>query len=381
MEVNISSNSGIYVHIPYCERKCIYCDFYSITDHSSLNPFITNLLSEIEKTSYTAKDELFDTIYFGGGTPSLLSAANIDIVLKKIYSSYKLKSNSEITVEVNPGTVNSNILKEYKQLGINRLSIGVQSFADSELRFLGRIHNAKQAKETINNARFAGFDNISIDLISALPQQTLNDWQNNLKQALNYSPEHISAYTLIVEEGTPLYQKVAQGEILAQSPDDESAFFEETINFLVKNGYLQYEISSFAKSENFISRHNYKYWNHSNYLGFGPSAHSYWNKRRYKNISAVNDYIRLISGGKPAEVFSEELSEKTIEFEYIFLSLRTFLGVNLVFFKKRFEHDFSKTYRKLITDLIADGFAKMNNEYFKLTQKGMLLSDEILSSF
>jgi oxygen-independent coproporphyrinogen-3 oxidase len=380
MPKNITTKAGIYIHIPFCERKCSYCDFYSITDRSPRPIFIDCLLKEIEISAADLSEE-FDTIYFGGGTPSLLSIDDFESILAKIYSLYNVAQDCEITVEINPGTVNAADLTAYRSLKINRLSIGIQSFNDQELQFLGRIHNARQAENAIIFARNAGFDNISIDLISALPHQSLKSWKENLQKGLTFSPEHVSAYTLIIEENTPLYKKVAHGEFSPKSADEESRFFEETIHILETTGYLHYEISSFAENENTISRHNYKYWNHSNYLGFGPSAHSFWNGRRRKNISSLNQYIKMISNGSTAVVFSEELNRETIEFEYIFLSLRTYRGIDTEYFKTRFGFSFYHNYRSLIDDLVSNGFARIEGKYFKLTRKGMLISDEILPYF
>ena len=381
MHTNITTNPGIYIHIPFCERKCVYCDFYSVTDRSFQNAFVESLLIEIEQNAHLGKNDIFDTIYLGGGTPSLLSIDELSLIFEKIYSFYKISADVEVTIEVNPGTVDLLKLGAYKKTGINRLSIGVQSFNDNDLRFLGRIHNAKQAREAITSARAAGYDNISIDLISALPGQTIENWINNLRELLKYHPEHISAYTLIIEDGTPLHEKVLNEIVTAKSTDEEAEFFEKTIDTLKNYGYLHYEISSFSKNEKYISRHNFKYWNHSNYIGFGPSAHSFWNKRRYKNVVSLTEYIKNISSAESAEIFSENLDNTTLEFEYIFLNLRTFSGVDFDDFNKRFGHNFNESYNSAIKRLIANGFAEIDNRYFRLTKNGLMLSDEILPDF
>ncbi len=381
MQNNITTNPGIYIHIPFCERKCVYCDFYSVTGPSYQDDFIQSLLSELEQKSSLCKNKTFDTVYIGGGTPSLLSIETLAMILEKIYTFYNISANAETTIEINPGTVDREKLSAYKKLGIQRLSIGIQSFIDEELRFLGRIHNAQQARESITAARAAGFDNISLDLIAALPRQSIESWSCNLKQALEYRPEHISAYTLIVEDGTPLHEKVLKEIVIPKQPDEEAGFFEKTMDTLSAYGYLHYEVSSYSKSAKYISRHNFKYWNHSGYLGFGPSAHSFWNKRRFKNVSSITQYIKMLSTGRTAEIFSETLDDKTLEFEFIFLGLRTFMGVELKHFKNRFDYDFIDRYEAIIKDLTLNGFAETVDGVFKLTKKGMMLSDEILPAF
>ncbi len=381
MQNNITTNPGIYIHIPFCERKCIYCDFYSVSDRSLQKIFVQSLLIELQRQSAVSKNEIFDTIYFGGGTPSLLSVNEIELIIDRIKTLYNISAEAEITIEVNPGTVDRSKLNEYKKTGINRLSIGIQSFNDDELRFLGRIHNARQARETIAESRSAGFKNISLDFISSLPQQTLTDWRNTLKEAAEYQPEHISVYTLIIEDGTPLHEKVLKKIVKPKRNDEEAAFFETTMNMLEQNGYLRYEISSFSKTPVYISRHNFKYWNHSAYLGFGPSAHSFWNKRRFKNVVSLTTYAKKINAGESAEIFSEIIDDKTLEFEYIFLGLRTFLGINLKDFNNRFKANFKERYGAIVKALTDEGFARLSESDFKLTSKGLMLSDEILPDF
>jgi oxygen-independent coproporphyrinogen-3 oxidase len=381
MQTNITTNPGIYIHIPFCERKCVYCDFYSLTDRSSQNTFVETLLFELEQNAHLGKNDIFDTIYLGGGTPSLLSIDELTRIFEKIHKLYNISANVETTIEVNPGTVDLLKLRAYKKIGINRLSIGIQSFNDDDLRFLGRIHNAQQAGETIRAGRSAGFDNISLDLISAIPGQTIDNWFYNLQEVIKYHPEHISAYTLIIEDGTPLHEKVLKEIVTEKPPDEEAEFFEKTIDTLKKNNYLHYEVSSFSKNEEYISRHNFKYWNHSNYLGFGPSARSFWNRRRYKNVASLTEYIKKLSAAESAEIFSENLNDAAMEFEYIFLNLRTFSGIDFADFKKRFGHIFIESYNSSIKSLIANGFAEIDNNIFRLTKKGLMLSDEILPGF
>jgi len=379
---NTSKAPGLYLHIPFCDTKCGYCDFYSITNNSLRRAFLAALLKEI---AYYNTDPyssaVFDTIYLGGGTPSLLEPREMDEIFKNLFKTYQINSDCEITVEVNPGTIDDSKLAFYKSIGINRLSIGMQSFNDAELKTLGRIHDSRQAVITFDKARKAGFENISIDLIYALPDQKLNSWLKTLKTGLSLNPEHVSAYNLIYEQGTPFYRKLIHGTFIQKNEDEELKFFTETINQFNSYNYMHYEISSYAKSENYYSRHNYKYWDHTFYLSFGPSAHSFWNKTRWSNIRSISQYINKISDIKNIIDFSENLNKETLIFENIMLSLRTYEGINLNNFESAFEESFIKKHEKLNNSLINDGFAYIENDTFKLSPKGMVICDSILSRF
>jgi len=375
-------HSGIYIHIPFCESKCGYCDFFSITEFSHISKFLSVLEKEIEIYSREIdKKEVFDTIYIGGGTPSVLSPKQINNILDLLNKKFRIIENSEITIEVNPGTVNKSTLTEFKKAGINRLSIGVQSFTDNELKFLERIHNAKQSIESVQFAKKAKFDNISIDLIYALPNQLLSDWELTMRRTIKIFPEHISAYNLTIEKSTPFYNLKTEGKLKPISESKEKEFFDITDATFSEAGYTHYEISNFAKGAESISKHNYKYWQHINYLGFGPSAHSFWNYQRWGNCKSIEKYIsNLEKEIKPIES-SETLSTKDLEFEHIFLSLRTYKGLDLVSFKNRFKSDFKNKYNSIYSKLVDEDYARINNTNFKLTNKGMALYDEILSSF
>lgn len=382
MKKNISSFPGIYIHFPFCERKCGYCDFYSVTHISKIETFVSALLDEISLTKQDKEfDEPFDTIYFGGGTPSLLKIPALEKILSSLYDIFPFKQDTEITIEVNPGTVSEEKLKAYKEIGVNRLSIGVQSFDENELHFLERIHSAGQAREAIEEGRKAGFDNIGLDLISALPSQSIADWENNLRNALSYRPEHLSIYNLTYEQGTPFYKRMLKREITPKAEKDELRFMERTIGILKKSDYLPYEVSNYAQGEQWFSRHNYKYWNHSNYLGFGPSAHSFWDNVRTANARSLQDYFFMIESGRLPVASKEKIDKNTLEFEHIFLSLRTYAGLNLNTFKRKFGFGFINSYKTITSELIKEELAEGTNETFRLTQKGMFICDEILPQF
>jgi oxygen-independent coproporphyrinogen-3 oxidase len=378
----ISKPAGIYIHIPFCQAKCGYCDFYSITDLKPKKTFVSALINEINKTKEDIYQlAVFDTIYFGGGTPSLLSSDELIQILDAFHSKFKIAENSEITLEANPGTLNTEQLKRFRNAGINRLSIGIQSFHDKDLRVIERIHNAREAIEIVETARRTLFENLSIDLIFALPGQTMQNWKDNLKKAVELNPEHISAYSLIFEKGTPFYKAREEGRIKSKSESEELKFYQTTIDYLKQNGYLHYEVSNFAKSPEYYSRHNQKYWDHSNYLGFGPSAHSYWNNQRWSNVSSLTQYITALSAGKSPVNFLEDIELETMEFENIFLSLRTITGLNLLDFKNRFRIEFTQKYKAKIDPLLTNDLAEIHDQYFRLTQKGLFISDAILSEF
>jgi len=384
---NISKNPGIYIHIPFCDTKCGYCDFYSITDHSSRYKFLEALLKEIrfyktnqEKFTNLNKAE-FDTIYFGGGTPSLLTEAELAAIFEELYKHFTFSENCEITLEANPGTINKEKFQFYKKAGINRLSVGIQSFKDDELKFLGRIHDSAQAIKTVEFAQNEGFDNISIDLIFATPNQTLDDWLFSLDKGISLNTQHVSAYNLIFEEGTPFYKKLIRGQIFDKTETEQEKFYAETMNVFEKAGFKQYEISSYARSQKHFSRHNYKYWDHTNYLSFGPSAHSYWEKKRWSNARSLAKYIKNLNEGKSVLDLSEKLDRNTLIFEKIMLGLRTEEGINLTEFETNFEESFIYKHSSINEKLIDNGFAEIDNDFFKLTRKGIMICDEIIGEF
>ncbi len=382
MLIHNSGLPGIYLHIPFCIQKCGYCDFYSKTDLQLSDTFVKSLLDEIEiYHSELNSDSLFDTIYFGGGTPSILSVKQIEQIIERINKVFKISRDTEITLEMNPGTMETGKLADFKNAGINRLSIGVQSFIEDDLQFLERIHTVKETNLCLDSARSMGYDNISIDLIFGLSIQTLDHWRYNLSEAIKWSPEHLSAYNLNIEKNTPFYGRQQKGENMVQSEQMSEEMFMETNRILRKQGYIPYEISNYAKSLQTVSRHNIKYWYHVPYLGFGPAAHSYWQGKRWSNKADLKSYIvNLQKGQKPIQDM-EKLSKETEEFEQIMLSLRTYQGLNLDRFSARFGHDFRKTYSQNVDLLLAEGLAELEEGFFRLSTKGLYISDELISNF
>lgn len=333
------------------------------------------------RVSVPGPPRVIDTVYLGGGTPSLLSLQELEDLFQHIRKRFSLTTHTEITIEVNPESITPEKLTGYRELGIGRISIGIQSFLEQELRYLGRIHSVAQAKQAFNQARKAGFENISIDLIYALPEQTLDEWQYSLDHAMALRPEHISAYGLIFEDGTPFGEMLLKNRIRAKSSDEEYDFFSMTMASLEANGYRQYEISNYAISDNYRSRHNLKYWDHSSYLGFGPSAHSFVERSRWSNIRSVEAYVNQLGKGLLPVDFSESLDEETIRFESIFLSLRTVEGIDLRGFEKNYGRSFTGDYPDLVRDLVEAGYALLNDNHFRLTPKGLCLCDEIIPNF
>ena len=373
--------AGIYIHIPFCVKKCPYCDFYSIADQSLKQPFIEALIREINMASRSSLT--FDTIYFGGGTPSVLSAENIGRVIEEIYSSFNIFPDSEITIEVNPGTVRHEKLKGYKSIGINRLNIGVQSFHDANLGFLGRIHSVNDADQTIKSARKAGFDNIGIDLIYGIPGQTKKTWLSDLRKAVEFEPEHLSCYMLTYEKGTPLNRDRQQGKFKPVHDTLLGDLFETTIKYLTAHGYVQYEISNFAKDACRKSRHNLKYWSFSPYLGFGPSAHSFIEPQRWWNCRSVRKYINKVKEDRLPVKEKEILSKEQLLMEMVYLGLRQTDGIDIDVIDENFGIKFRKIFAEKIKQLEKDGYILrlQPKNYCALSRKGMLFLDSIAPMF
>jgi oxygen-independent coproporphyrinogen-3 oxidase len=383
MRENLSQLPGIYIHIPFCERKCGYCDFYSITAMGLQEKFVKFLLKEIQlaQNLFKVNNATFDTIYIGGGTPSVLNNRFIDQILNQLYRVFKISANSENTIELNPGAINAGTFANYLKSGINRLSIGAQSFNDDELAFLERIHNSKEAVSAFKLARKAGFDNISIDLIYALPDQKIKDWQKNIETALTLQPEHISAYHLTYESGTPFFNRLNLGHLKAPDENEERKFLPFTQTFLAQNGYDFYEISSYAKNKKFWSRHNDKYWRHTPYLAFGPSAHGYWENKRFGNHNDIHQYFAHLEKNTMPHEYHENIQPEAMETEMIMLSLRTARGLSLKEYRSLFHKDFLKLNAEYIDLLKKNNWIVVENDFVKLTQQGFLIIDEIIKSF
>ncbi|MBW2249492.1 MAG: radical SAM family heme chaperone HemW [Deltaproteobacteria bacterium] len=377
MNSNPNKPGGIYVHIPFCVKKCPYCDFYSITDTSLKQKFISAVISEMNITCNLPFK--FDTLYIGGGTPSVLETEFITRIIENVSSLYKLLPDSEITIEVNPGTVKPEKLKEYKNAGVNRISIGVQSFQERNLNFLGRMHTVEDTDLAIQWARDAGFENIGIDLIYGIVGQTRESWLRDLEQAVSYEPEHLSCYMLTYESGTPIERDRQKGLFKPMNEGKVGELFATTIEFLADKGYAQYEISNFAYAKNIRSRHNQKYWSFAPYIGLGPSAHSFIEPRRCWNKASVTAYIKDLQEGKLPIDGQEVLSREQMMSESIFLGLRRADGIDVSEFNSRFDENFFKIFGKQIDDFEKKGLIVTNQTSCALTVKGMLFLDSIAS--
>ncbi len=370
---------GIYIHIPFCVRKCLYCDFYSVADSALHAPFVSALLKEIEGAA--AFPDAPDTLYFGGGTPSLLDPKAISTILDAARRRFRLPDDTEVTLEVNPGSVTRDALLAYRNAGVNRLNIGVQSFDDRILTFLGRCHSSLEARQAITWARAAGFENIGLDLIYGVPDQTLQGWWETIEAAKTFSPEHFSCYMLTFEPGTPLDRLRAAGSIEPVDEDSAAAFFDTTLEALSNAGYGHYEISNFARSRDLRSRHNQKYWNHTPYTGFGPGAHSFSGQERRWNVSDVSAYIEKMSVGQSQVGDAESLTTKQLMIETIYLGLRTADGIDLVRFEERFGASFRDLFASPVALLQEEGLLDISDGRYALTRRGMRFHDYITMRF
>ena len=377
----MTQNAGLYIHIPFCEQKCGYCDFYSITRLDLVATFVRALIKEMELQASAFQSVQFQTVFFGGGTPSLLSPTQMDQIFKAIGRCFNVHPEAEITLEANPGTLTREKMEHYRELGINRLSLGVQSFQTKELNFLGRIHTREEVIHNMTLARQVGFQNINLDLMTAFPGLTPESFQQTLKQAVALLPEHISCYTLIFEPGTPFYHQLTKGQIHSVSDEEEAAFYQQARQFLEKHGYLQYEISNYARGEAFICRHNCIYWEYQPYLGLGPSAHSFFDNQRWANVRSLQSYIRKLAAAELPIRFRESLTLEQQIFEYIFLHLRLRRGLDLKAFRERFGTDFTIRYRETLDRLLNNGLIEPPNGFIKLSETGWLMADSIATYF
>lgn len=379
---NPASRAGLYVHIPFCKKRCPYCDFYSVTDLALKEPFLTALEREMSIRSHTTHNLIFDTLYIGGGTPSLIRPAEVDRIIRLAKAVFRLAAQVEVTLEVNPGTIDSRQLSQYVSAGVNRIHIGVQSFDPRNLELLGRIHGVKDAENALRWSRKAGFKTVGMDLIYGLPDQQKDQWIQDLKRALDFEPEHISCYMLTYEPGTRMTQNRDWGFFTALSQSRSAALFEATHRFLKENGYLAYELSNFArldadKTVDNRSKHNQKYWHFLPYLGMGPSAHSYVNRTRWWNQPDVRAYVETIQAGRLPVAETEDLTQTQQMIETIYLGLRTAEGVSIRQFDAAFGISFHQVFEKPLEALMGqDAINIFENRCF-LTQKGKVLADSI----
>ncbi len=389
--------AGVYLHIPFCKSRCSYCDFATdvYRDSGAVEKYVDAICSEIIRGGNPSCSEgallspnavrgalstgrvSASSIYFGGGTPSLLNADQVGRILDAVRASFDISADAEITMEMNPATVTPETLAEYRELGVNRASFGVQTFNDRDLKLLARGHDADDARNTFRMLRDAAFDNISFDLIAGLPGQMMEDWGANLDEAINLGPEHISLYLLEIHSGTPLAEQVNSGR--RPRPDDALAaeMYEMMLDRLAAAGYEQYEISNFAKP-GFESRHNSKYWRLDPVFGFGVSAHSFDGRHRYANERDTAKYVASITKTTSAEVMREDID---IASEFVFLGLRLERGIDLAAYRTRFGHDLLSRYEAELDELKMAGLIDVTPSHLRLTRKGKLFSNEVFSVF
>lgn len=372
---------GLYIHIPFCVKKCEYCDFLSWNaEEEERQQYVAALLSEIESYREFAKGYRVSTIFIGGGTPSVLLPKQMEDILQKIYEIFELERRAEITIEVNPGTVDEEKLQCYKENGVNRLSMGLQSVKDEKLRLLGRIHTYQEFVESYELARKAGFDNISIDLISSVPGQTLQEWKEELETAAAQNPEHISVYQLIIEEGTPFYEKYAEHPELLPDEETSREIYLWTGKFLKEAGYEQYEISNYAKPGK-ESRHNLKYWERGDYLGLGLGAASMVRNIRMSNTKDMRTYLERCGKPKTMREDVQFLEEPRQMEEFMFLGLRKTRGVSKKEFKRIFGREMDMVYEKALHKCLENGMLLEHKDRIFLSEEGTLLSNMVLSEF
>lgn len=369
--------AGIYFHIPFCKQRCTYCDFYKSTKTDFIIDFVKAVKLELWLRRDYLGDQQIETIYFGGGTPSLLSPKQIEGLLNACKGLFSVNHDAEITLEANPDDLNSEYLFGIKNAGINRLSIGIQSFSDSDLQFMGRRHNSAQAIKAVADAQEAGFDNISVDLIYGIPNMKFEQWQANLQQVSDLKVQHLSAYHLTYHKGTKLWKALRHNEIAEIDEDESVKQFTELVTQTKEHGFVQYEISNFAKN-GLISKHNTSYWQQSKYLGLGPSAHSYNQISRQWNISSVKLYLDAINKRQiPAE--TEVLSLNDCYNDYIITSLRTVWGIDTDIVERDFGVILFSELLEKSKKYIQSGHLLHTNNIIKLEQKGIFISDAIMA--
>ena len=369
--------AGIYIHAPFCKTRCIYCDFYSTTRSEWKGRYIEALCKELEMRYTYLKGKPIETLYFGGGTPSQLDEKDFRKVFDTVRRVYGMENCHEITLEANPDDLCPEYLQMLSELPFNRISMGIQTFDDATLQLLNRRHNATQAIEAVKRCRQAGFQNISIDLIYGLPGETEQRWAQDLQQAVSLDVEHISAYHLIYEEGTPLYKMLQQHSVSQVDEDSSLNFFSTLIDTLSAAGYEHYEISNFCKP-GMYSRHNTSYWQGIPYLGCGPSAHSFDGDSREWNVASLNQYLSSIEQGQRQHE-TEQLDTQTRYNEYIITGLRTMWGISTEELKKKFGDRLWKYCLEQASSYLENGKLELHNDRLKLTREGIFISDGIMS--
>jgi oxygen-independent coproporphyrinogen-3 oxidase len=367
--MNKEKHPGLYIHIPFCRSKCLYCDFYSVASRAAIPAWLKAVQREV--LLYKDRFSDFDSLYLGGGTPTILGERELAELLECLHKNFTFCPESEMTIEANPDGLSRDKLKVIGSLGINRISLGVQSLDDRDLKYLGRSHGSRQALKSLDTIRSCGFADLGADLMYGLETQSIQGWRRTLEKILEFRPEHISCYQMTFEKGAPLWKMKAAGRIRSIGEKLESAFFIWTSRYLEKHAYQHYEISNFARSPEFMCRHNRKYWSHIPYLGLGPSAHSFHAGSRWWNVRSIRKYCGLLAEGKAPVEASEVLSEEQLDLETLDLGLRTSAGVDLHALGGRLIMD------EALAELQKSGLVKVTNGRIQPSRKGFLVADSL----
>ena len=383
-----NTNIGLYIHIPFCRQKCLYCDFPSWAGKEGrMQEYVDALTQEIRKRAAEYKDRKVVSVFFGGGTPSRLDVSDIQRIIpmlqqlmQAVLENWDISEDAEITTEANPGTLDREMADALKKMGFNRLSMGVQAWQNRLLKNLGRIHTIESFQENFKAVREAGFANINTDLMFALPDQTMADWQETVKNIVEMNPEHISAYSLILEEGTPFYDKYEKGELKPAEEELDREMYHWAVEYLAEHGYSQYEISNFAKNDR-QSRHNRIYWQAEEYLGMGLGSHSYMNGERFHNIYDLQEYIKADGEVSLLKEEVEIITEEDALAEFMFLGLRLTEGVSFERFKERFGQEMKNIYGSQIEELVRDGLLEEDEIGIRLTGRGVDISNFVFEKF
>lgn len=382
---------GLYVHVPFCEKVCHYCDFnkYLLRD-GGIEDYLTALEREIAlygpdvasngQPSDSADKVWFDTVFIGGGTPTALTAGQLERLLAAVMTGFRIAADAEVTIEANPGTLTDKKLAALKRGGVNRLSLGVQSLNDELLRTLGRIHTARQARECYDRARALGFDNISLDLMFGLPGQDETDWRTTLTEIVRWGPQHLSCYGLIIEEDTPFGELHARGELPLPGDEQELAMYEFAIDYLGQHGYDHYEIANWAAAGR-QSRHNCIYWRNGEWLGLGPGAHSQWRGERFANVRLPGEYAALVAAGRLPVESRERVDERTAQEDTVILGLRLREGVDAEGFARRFGVAVTDVFGAEIDRAASVGLVEWHGHRLRLTERGLYLSNQVFQEF
>ena len=372
---------GLYIHIPFCRQKCLYCDFPSWAGkEGQMQGYVDTLTKEIENRGKEYADRKVVSVFFGGGTPTTLSIPMLEQLMQAVFANWDIAEDAEITTEANPGTLDGEMASALKRMGFNRLSMGVQAWQNRLLRDLGRIHTIETFQENLKAVREAGFTNINTDLMFALPNQTMADWQETVRNIVALNPEHISAYSLILEEGTPFFDRYEKGELKPAEEDLDREMYHWAVGYLAEHGYEQYEISNFAKKGR-ESRHNRIYWQAEEYLGMGLGSHSYMAGERFHNIYDLQEYMQADGDVSLLKEEVEVITEEDALAEFMFLGLRLTEGVSFARFRERFGREMKNIYGEQIEELEKDGLLQEDEKGIRLTARGVDISNFVFEKF